>query len=133
MIALSHIEEQGEHLNMGTKIEIPTPLRPFADKQASVEFSAKTVGEALKQLTSTYVDLERHLYTDDGKLRSFVTVFLNDKDIRYLQKEGTPTEDGDVISIIPSIAGGLIAGGSIGAGRQESSRCRDAHLLPVSR
>jgi adenylyltransferase/sulfurtransferase len=93
---------------MGITVEIPTPLRPFAGKQASVQFDAATVGEALKQLTTTYADLQRHLYTDEGRIRSFVTVYVNDEDIRYLQKEGTPIKDGDVISIVPSIAGGSV-------------------------
>ena len=91
---------------MAIKMEIPTPLRPFTGKQASVEFSASTVGEALKQLVTTYADLRKHLYTDEGRIRSFVTVYLNDEDIRFLQKEDTPVKDGDTISIIPSIAGG---------------------------
>ena len=91
---------------MAIKLEIPTALRQFAGKQSSVEFSAATVGEALKQLTGTYADLRKHLYTDDGRIRSFVNIYLNDEDIRYLQKENTPTKDGDTISIVPSIAGG---------------------------
>jgi molybdopterin converting factor small subunit len=91
---------------MAIKLEIPTALRQFAGKQASVEFNAATVGDALKQLTGTYGDLRKHLYTDDGRIRSFVNIYLNDEDIRYLQKENTPTKDGDTISIVPSIAGG---------------------------
>jgi len=51
---------------MGITVEIPTPLRPFTGKQASVEFNAATVGEALKQLTTTYADLRKHLFTDEG-------------------------------------------------------------------
>ena len=88
------------------KILIPTPLRPYAAKNDTVEVPAKTVGEALSSLTSQYADLRRHLYTDDGKLRAFVNLYLNDEDIRYLQKENTPVRDGDTLSIVPSIAGG---------------------------
>jgi adenylyltransferase/sulfurtransferase len=88
------------------KILIPTPLRQYAGKQDTVDVAAKTVGEALSGLTSQYSDLRRHLYTDDGKLRAFVNVYLNDEDIRYLQKENTPVRDGDTLSIVPSIAGG---------------------------
>jgi MoaD family protein len=91
---------------MAVKLEIPTALRQFAGKQASMEFNASTVGEALKQLTGTYADLRKHLYTDDGRIRSFVNIYVNDEDIRYLQKENTPIKDGDTISIVPSIAGG---------------------------
>jgi molybdopterin converting factor small subunit len=92
---------------MAVKLEIPTALRPFAGKQASVEFNAATVGDALKQLTGIYADLRKHLYTDDGRIRSFVNIYVNDEDIRYLQKENTPIKDGDTISIVPSIAGGV--------------------------
>ncbi len=88
------------------KIHIPTPLRQYADKKDTVEVSAKTVGDALSGLVSKHPDLRRHLYTDDGKLRAFVNVYLNDEDIRYLQKEATPVKDADSISIVPSIAGG---------------------------
>ncbi len=88
------------------KIHIPTPLRQYADKKDTVEVAAKTVGDALSGLVSKHPDLRRHLYTDDGKLRAFVNVYLNDEDIRYLQKEATPVNDADSISIVPSIAGG---------------------------
>ncbi len=89
-----------------TKIHIPTPLRQYAGKQPAVEVKAGTVGEALSGLVSKHPDLRRHLYTDDGKLRAFVNVYLNDEDVRYLQKEATAVKDSDTISIVPSIAGG---------------------------
>jgi molybdopterin converting factor small subunit len=88
------------------KILIPTPLRQYAAKSDAVELSADTVGHALSQLTSTHPELRRHLFNDEGKLRSFVNVYLNDEDIRFLSKENTPVQDTDTISIIPSIAGG---------------------------
>ena len=88
------------------KILIPTPLRQYAAKKDTVEVPAQTVGEALSSLTLQYSELRRHLYTDDGKLRAFVNLYLNDEDIRYLQKENTPVRDGDTLSIVPSIAGG---------------------------
>ncbi len=91
---------------MSVKVVIPTPLRPYAGKQSSVEFEARTVGEALGRLTAKYEELRKHLYTDDGKIRSFVNVYVNDEDIRYLQKENTQIRDGDTINIVPSIAGG---------------------------
>ena len=72
-----------------------------------MEIEAKTVAEALKGLTTQYGDLRRHLFNDDGKLRSFVNVYLNDEDIRYLQKEATPVRENDILSIVPSIAGGM--------------------------
>jgi adenylyltransferase/sulfurtransferase len=90
------------------KILIPTPLRQYVDKKDSVELSGSTVGEILTALTSQYGDLKRHLYNDQGKLRSFVNVYVNDDDIRYLQKDATPLKDGDTVSIVPSIAGGSV-------------------------
>jgi molybdopterin converting factor small subunit len=91
---------------MPVKVMIPSPLRPYAGKRDSAEFNARTVGEALGHLTTEFAELRKHLFTEEGKLRSFVNVYVNDEDIRYLAKENTPTKDGDTISIIPSIAGG---------------------------
>ena len=91
------------------KVLIPTPLRQYAGKQDSVELSGSTVGEVLAALTTQHPDLRRQLYNDEGKLRSFVNVYLNDEDIRYLQKDSTPVKTGDTVSIVPSIAGGSVA------------------------
>ena len=91
---------------MAVKVIIPTPLRQFAGKQESVNLEAGTVGDALSALTSQFGDLKKHLYSDDGRLRSFVNVYVNDEDIRYLQREKTAVQQGDTISIVPSIAGG---------------------------
>jgi len=91
---------------MAVKVIIPTPLRAYAGKQESVELQAATVAEALSGLTSKFGDLKKHLYTEDGRLRSFVNVYVNDEDIRYLQKDQTQLREGDTISIVPSIAGG---------------------------
>ena len=90
---------------MANKILIPTPLRPFTNKQESVEVDGATVGELLADLTKKHSGLRQHLYTDDGRLRSFVNVYINDEDIRYLEKERTPVRPGDTISIVPSVAG----------------------------
>jgi molybdopterin converting factor small subunit len=91
---------------MAVKVIIPTPLRAYAGKQESVEVQAATVGEALNALTATHGELKKHLYSDDGRLRSFVNIYVNDEDIRYLQKDQTAVKAGDTISIVPSIAGG---------------------------
>ncbi|MBL8214921.1 MAG: MoaD/ThiS family protein [Bryobacterales bacterium] len=88
------------------KILIPTPLRQFAGGNDAVEVSGATVGEILDQLTTTHPDLRKNLFNDEGKLRSFVNVYLNDEDIRYLSKTATAAKDSDTISIVPSIAGG---------------------------
>jgi sulfur-carrier protein adenylyltransferase/sulfurtransferase len=91
------------------KILIPTPLRPYTDKQDSVDATGATIGELLADLTRRHEGLKTHLYNEQGKLRSFVNVYINDEDIRYLQKEQTPVNAGDTISIIPSVAGGVEA------------------------
>ena len=91
---------------MPNTINIPTPLRPFTDKKEAVEVSGTTVGELLLDLTTRYEGLRKHLYADNGKLRNFVNVYLNDEDIRYLQREATPVKAGDTLSIVPSVAGG---------------------------
>src|ERR1700756_2222885 len=88
------------------KILIPTPLRHYTGKQNPGKGKGGTVGQALNDLTSQHQDLRRNLYNDEGKLRSFVNVYLNDEDIRYLSKEATPVKESDTISIVPSIAGG---------------------------
>ena len=89
------------------KILIPTPLRPYTDKQDAVDAAGATVGELLADLTTKHSGLKAHLYNEEGKLRSFVNVYVNDEDIRYLQKEQTPVKTGDTVSIIPSVAGGV--------------------------
>ena len=91
---------------MPVKVMIPTPLRAYAGKNASVDLQAATVAEALTSLTTQFGDLKKHLFSDDGRLRSFVNVYVNDEDIRYLQKDQTAVREGDTISIVPSIAGG---------------------------
>jgi sulfur-carrier protein len=91
---------------MAVRVIIPTPLRAFAGKREYAEMEARTVGEALGRLTSQFADLRKHLFTDEGRIRSFVNVYVNDEDIRYLSKENTLIKDGDTISIVPSIAGG---------------------------
>ena len=88
------------------QVQIPSPLRQYTEKQSTVSVSGATVGDALSSLVSRHPDLKKHLYSDEGKLRAFVNVYVNDEDMRYLQKEATAREDGDTISIVPSIAGG---------------------------
>ena len=92
------------------RILIPTPLRQFAEKNDTVEVEGTTVGEALTALITRFPDLKKNLYSDEGKLRSFVNVYLNDEDIRYIKKEATPVAAGDTLSIVPSIAGGAYGG-----------------------
>lgn len=91
---------------MATRILIPTPLRSFTDEQDVVEADGRTVGELLADMTARYTGLRRHLYAEDGTLRSFVNIYVNDDDIRYLDKEKTPVTPDDTVSIVPSVAGG---------------------------
>jgi molybdopterin synthase sulfur carrier subunit len=88
-------------------IHIPTPLRPYTGGLETVSISGGTVNAVFQELTTKYPDLKQHLFTPEGKLRSFVNVYLNDDDIRYLEgKEETIVKDSDDLTIIPSIAGG---------------------------
>ncbi|MFY9572237.1 MAG: ThiF family adenylyltransferase, partial [Blastocatellia bacterium] len=91
---------------MAVNILIPTALRNYAAGGDSVWVEAGTVAEALDALTSKFPDLKKHLYGDDGQLRHFVNIYVNDEDIRYAEKGATPVRDGDAVSIVPSIAGG---------------------------
>ena len=91
---------------MSIKILIPTPLRIYVGKQDAIEVEGSTVGELLANMTAEYTDLRKHLYSEEGRLRKFVAIFVNDDDIRFLEKEGTPVKEGDIVSIIPTVAGG---------------------------
>ena len=91
---------------MATKILIPTPLRGYTGNQEVVEATGSTVGELLANMTAEHTELKKHLYAEDGSLRNFVNIYVNDDDIRYLEKDKTPVTADDTVSIIPSVAGG---------------------------
>lgn len=88
-------------------IEIPTPLRPYANNQAVVNVSGDTVEAVLTDLIANFPDLEKHLKDKKGSLRSFINIYLGDEDIRSLEGLDTEVEPGDALVIIPSIAGGV--------------------------
>ena len=88
------------------KVKIPTPLRQYTGGSSEVKVGGQTAGDALGNLSEEYPDLKQHLYTGDGKLRSFVNVYKGDEDIRYLDGPDTEVSESDELSIIPSIAGG---------------------------
>lgn len=90
-----------------TVLRIPTPLRPYANGQSEIQVSGSTVAEALDETIQQYPALAKHLFNDDGELRAFVNLFLNDEDIRNLQGPSTPISSSDRLMIIPSIAGGI--------------------------
>jgi adenylyltransferase/sulfurtransferase len=91
---------------MSVRVLIPTPLRAFTGQQAEVQLDGQNVGELLENLVARHGELRQHLFGADGKLRSFVNVYVNDHDIRYLKREQTPIGESDTLSIIPSVAGG---------------------------
>ena len=88
------------------KIALPTPLRPYAGGRDAVDAAGATVGEALAQLTVQHPTLQRHLFDEAGRLRSFVNVYKGDEDVRFLQGPATPLQENDTLFIVPSIAGG---------------------------
>jgi adenylyltransferase/sulfurtransferase len=115
---------------MPVSVHIPTPLRPFTNKLDIVQAEGATIGEVLTHLTTTYPGLKQHLYAADGRLRSFVNVYVGDDDIRYLQKDQTPVKDGQTVSIIPSVAGGSgAATASLPALSAEEVRRYSRHLI----
>ena len=89
------------------KVHIPTPLRQYVGQLASVDAAGSTVGEVLASLTAMHPELKKNIYNDEGKLRSFVNIYVNDEDIRYMSKDATAVKESDSITIVPSIAGGL--------------------------
>jgi adenylyltransferase/sulfurtransferase len=91
---------------MSVTVSIPTPLRSFTGGNDAIELPGSTVGEVLDGLLRTHAGLKRHLVQEDGRLRNFVNLYLNDTDIRQLQSTRTEVHEGDVLTIVPSIAGG---------------------------
>ena len=91
---------------MGNLIRIPTPLRNLTGNEAEVTVNAANVGEALEQLESAHNGIKARICDEQGNVRRFVNVFVNDEDIRFLDNLATPLKDGDHLSIIPAIAGG---------------------------
>ena len=92
--------------NNHVNLRVPTPLRAYTDRQASLELAGTTVGEAMANLIDRYPTLHKHLYDEDGVLRSFVNLYLNGEDIRHLDGVETALAPGDKLAIIPAIAGG---------------------------
>jgi adenylyltransferase/sulfurtransferase len=102
---------------MAVTVLIPTPLRSYVGGRDALELEAGNVGELLEQLAGEHAGLKRHLFAEDGRLRSFVNVYVNDRDIRQLAQRDTPVKAGDTVSIIPSIAGGT----AVAAGTQRAA------------
>lgn len=93
-------------VQMPATIEIPSALQRFAGNHNAVEVPEGNVKDAMDSLISQYGDLREHLFDDQGRIRSFVNIYLNDEDIRYEKNLDTEVRAGDIIQIVPSIAGG---------------------------
>lgn len=92
---------------MAVEVRLPTVLRQHAGGQASVQANGDTVGEAVHDLVRQFPGLAEQVVTGDGTLHRFVNVYVNDDDVRYLDKLETKLVEGDVLSILPAVAGGL--------------------------
>lgn len=88
------------------KVRIPTPLRKLTNNEELVEVTANTVGGAIAELQGKFPGIEERLLDENGGVRRFVNVYVNEEDIRFLQNKETPIKPSDEISIIPAIAGG---------------------------
>ena len=92
---------------MAVSVRLPTVLRPAAGGKAAVEAEGSTVGEVVKDLASRFPTMQANLFDNDGNVQKFVNVYLNEEDIRYLRKLDTAVNDGDVVTILPAVAGGI--------------------------
>ncbi len=114
---------------MPVKIIVPTPMQRYTMNRDEVEVGGATVDHALQHLSENYPDIKKHLFNDDGSLRAFVNIYVNDEDSRHLQGGATPVKDGDTLTIVPSIAGGLDAVGTGGAPSFHLASDPDAETL----
>jgi molybdopterin converting factor small subunit len=89
-----------------TTLRIPAPLQPLTSGATEVRVEAQNIAEALANLTNQHPALRRHLFDDGGVLRGFVNVYLNQEDVRFLSGPATVIKHSDVITIVPSVAGG---------------------------
>jgi len=90
---------------MPIKVRIPTPLQKITNGKAEVECAAKNVAELVEMLEKDYPGMKERL-SDGGKIRRFINIYVNEEDIRFVNKEETTLKDGDSVSIVPAIAGG---------------------------
>ena len=91
---------------MTVMVEMPSALRQFADNQDELDSDGKNLEEVLADLCSRFPELKQNLYEDEGSIRNFINIYVNDEDIRYADGMQTELKDGDRIQIVPSIAGG---------------------------
>ncbi len=93
---------------MSVAVRLPTVLRPHAGGQAVLDVEGSTIGEVIASMVATYPGLSGQVISDDGELNKFVNIYVNDDDVRYLDKLETAVADGDEISILPAVAGGAV-------------------------
>ncbi len=91
---------------MAITVRVPTPLRRITNGQGEVQVQASTIREAIERLEEAYPGFKERLIDEQGEVRRFVNLYLNDEDIRFLKGLDTELKDGDVLSIVPAIAGG---------------------------
>lgn len=91
---------------MAVKVRIPTPLRKFTNDQSDVEIEGASVGQVIDNLEASHGGIKEKLVDDDGSIRRFVNIYVNDEDIRFLDGADTEVKDGDSVTIVPAIAGG---------------------------
>ena len=92
---------------MAVTVQIPTPLRKLTDNQAEVDIQAGTIGELVEGLEEAHNGIKEKLVDENGEIRRYVNVYLNDEDIRFLDGADTLLNEGDKVAIVPAIAGGL--------------------------
>ncbi len=88
------------------KVRIPTPLRPMTGVKNEVEIDGNTIAEIIDNLGTAHPGIKERLYDEEGEVRRFINIYVNEEDIRFLTGKDTPLKDGDQVSIIPAIAGG---------------------------
>jgi len=93
---------------MGVLIEIPSALKQYVNNQDEVEVDGSSVAEALDSLCSQFTEIKPNLFDENGIVRNFINVYLNDGDIRYADGMNSAVKDGDSIQIVPSVAGGSV-------------------------
>ena len=91
---------------MAISVRLPTVLRPHANGESRVDAAGATVAEVVDDLVTRFPGVKPNLLADDGSLHRFVNVYVNDEDVRYLDKLDTSVSDGDELSILPAVAGG---------------------------
>ena len=91
---------------MAVSVLIPTPLRKFTNEQETVQVDATTIGALISALDTQFPGIAARLTDDQGALRKFINIYVNEEDIRFLDGKETALKDGDTVSVVPAIAGG---------------------------